>query len=201
MRSTHTLRLMAFRDRLRAAFPTLFDRGAKRRPAASIELEDDPPPTGIPWTTGGIAPVERAEEFVVGEGGTIKQVAQTRVTVAGRPPWHYAALLLVVVVLIGGVAFALTRSPDVAVEDAVESPAVSVAPPTFPPTEPPPATVDPAVGTLDDKDCEDFATQEEAQDFFAEAGGPDQDLHHLDPDGDGIPCDPDDTGGATPTAG
>lgn len=40
-----------------------------------------------------------------------------------------------------------------------------------------------------DRDCGDFATQKEAQIFFEAAGGPDQDPHRLDRDGDGIACD------------
>lgn len=41
----------------------------------------------------------------------------------------------------------------------------------------------------DDRDCKDFTTQEEAQRFFLEAGGPITDLHRLDTDGDGVVCE------------
>lgn len=40
-----------------------------------------------------------------------------------------------------------------------------------------------------DKDCSDFKTQKEAQDFFIAAGGPSNDPHKLDVDGDGEACE------------
>ncbi|MDZ5472696.1 excalibur calcium-binding domain-containing protein [Bacillus sp. 31A1R] len=40
-----------------------------------------------------------------------------------------------------------------------------------------------------DYDCSDFDTQEEAQAFFEDEGGPDDDPHDLDRDGDGMSCD------------
>jgi micrococcal nuclease len=40
-----------------------------------------------------------------------------------------------------------------------------------------------------DRDCSDFATQDEAQRFFIAAGGPDRDPHRLDGDHDGIACE------------
>ena len=42
---------------------------------------------------------------------------------------------------------------------------------------------------LDDRDCSDFSTLAEAQQFYRRAGGPDQDPHFLDQDGDGIACE------------
>src|SRR3990167_179739 len=36
-----------------------------------------------------------------------------------------------------------------------------------------------------DYDCPDFGSQEEAQEFFEEQGGPSKDPHNLDRDGDG----------------
>lgn len=39
-----------------------------------------------------------------------------------------------------------------------------------------------------DRDCGDFGTWEEAQDFYEAAGGPDDDPHRLDGDRDGIAC-------------
>lgn len=47
----------------------------------------------------------------------------------------------------------------------------------------------PAASAQDDRDCSDFATQEEAQRFFEEQGGPEQDPHMLDPDKDGKACE------------
>jgi hypothetical protein len=41
----------------------------------------------------------------------------------------------------------------------------------------------------EDHDCADFGTQSQAQDFFEENGGPDEDYHNLDRDGDGIACE------------
>ena len=40
-----------------------------------------------------------------------------------------------------------------------------------------------------DKDCKDFSSQREAQEFFEEQGGPDEDFHNLDRDGDGVVCE------------
>ncbi|MCI0837946.1 MAG: thermonuclease family protein [Chloroflexi bacterium] len=40
-----------------------------------------------------------------------------------------------------------------------------------------------------DRDCGDFSTWREANDFFVAAGGPAKDPHRLDGDGDGVPCE------------
>jgi len=40
-----------------------------------------------------------------------------------------------------------------------------------------------------DYDCTDFSTHSEAQDFFESEGGPDEDYHNLDRDGDGVACE------------
>jgi len=40
-----------------------------------------------------------------------------------------------------------------------------------------------------DYDCSDFSTQEEAQEFFEAEGGPGEDYHNLDRDGDGVACE------------
>jgi len=40
-----------------------------------------------------------------------------------------------------------------------------------------------------DYDCSDFSTQEEAQQFFEDHGGPWEDYHNLDRDGDGVACE------------
>lgn len=41
----------------------------------------------------------------------------------------------------------------------------------------------------DEYNCEDFETWEEAQEIFESSGGIENDVHHLDRDGDGIPCE------------
>lgn len=46
----------------------------------------------------------------------------------------------------------------------------------------------PASGFVD-RDCADFSSQAEAQAFFEANGGPSQDRHGLDPDGDGVACE------------
>lgn len=58
-----------------------------------------------------------------------------------------------------------------------------------------------AASAQDDKDCSDFATQEEAQRFYEDQGGPEQDPHMLDPDKDGKACEglPSGSPGASPT--
>lgn len=40
-----------------------------------------------------------------------------------------------------------------------------------------------------DRDCSDFATQDEAEAFYEAAGGPSVDPHRLDSDGDGLACE------------
>jgi hypothetical protein len=40
----------------------------------------------------------------------------------------------------------------------------------------------------DEYNCDDFATQEEAQKFFKNAGGPSKDVNGLDGDNDGVAC-------------
>lgn len=40
-----------------------------------------------------------------------------------------------------------------------------------------------------DRDCGDFDTQRQAQNFFLDHGGPNNDPHRLDADGDGIACE------------
>lgn len=47
----------------------------------------------------------------------------------------------------------------------------------------------PGQAAYGDRDCSDFATQAAAQRFFLDQGGPDQDPHRLDADGDGIACE------------
>lgn len=42
---------------------------------------------------------------------------------------------------------------------------------------------------ITDRNCSDFSNWEEAQDFFEAEGGPEQDPHRLDADGDGIACE------------
>ena len=49
--------------------------------------------------------------------------------------------------------------------------------------------IDNAGQPLDDRDCSDFTTWMEAQDFYEQAGGPGQDPHLLDQDGDGVACE------------
>ena len=44
-------------------------------------------------------------------------------------------------------------------------------------------------GSFVDQDCADFSTQNEAQRFFEQEGGPQDDPHGLDADSDGIACE------------
>jgi hypothetical protein len=44
-------------------------------------------------------------------------------------------------------------------------------------------------GVRRDYDCADFVTQQEAQNFFEQQGGPLKDPHNLDGDADGIACE------------
>lgn len=47
-----------------------------------------------------------------------------------------------------------------------------------------------------DRDCDDFDTQEEAQAFFEAEGGPESDPHRLDANDDGIACETLPSGGS-----
>ena len=40
-----------------------------------------------------------------------------------------------------------------------------------------------------DRNCSDFETWQEAQDFFLSEGGPEEDPHRLDGNSDGIACE------------
>ncbi len=60
-----------------------------------------------------------------------------------------------------------------------------IAPPVVTPTQ---APAPPTLGPVQDRNCSDFDTWLEAQEFFKSAGGPDSDPHRLDRDGDGIAC-------------
>ncbi|MYH40647.1 MAG: excalibur calcium-binding domain-containing protein [Chloroflexi bacterium] len=39
-----------------------------------------------------------------------------------------------------------------------------------------------------DRNCSDFTSWEDAQTFYEKAGGPEEDRHRLDHDGDGVAC-------------
>ena len=57
-------------------------------------------------------------------------------------------------------------------------------PPRQPEPTPEPAPEEP----FEDRDCGDFSEWQDAQDFFLAEGGPDEDPHGLDRDGDGVAC-------------
>jgi hypothetical protein len=50
-------------------------------------------------------------------------------------------------------------------------------------------TVPAASATAGDKDCSDFSTWRQAQNFYKNHGGPRYDPHRLDADHDGIACE------------
>ncbi len=50
-------------------------------------------------------------------------------------------------------------------------------------------TVPAASATAGDKDCSDFSTWRQAQNFYKNHGGPRYDPHRLDADRDGIACE------------
>ena len=61
-------------------------------------------------------------------------------------------------------------------------------PPATPTNAPTPTATKPETED-DDRNCSDFDTWREAQDFYESAGGPASDPHRLDGDGDGIACE------------
>ncbi len=79
-------------------------------------------------------------------------------------------------------------------KSAPPTPTPTAIPPTpthtaVPPT--PTQTPKPAVPTptFEDRDCSDFDTWKEAQEFFQSAGGPEEDPHRLDRNEDGVACE------------
>lgn len=62
----------------------------------------------------------------------------------------------------------------------------SVLPKSFQRTDNPQVERAPSTG---DYDCSDFDSQKEAQEFFEDEGGPYDDPHNLDRDGDGVACE------------
>ncbi len=116
--------------------------------------------------------------------GIARMVEQT-------PNWQKLALgaaLLVALLVLGYALFFRDDVPDVAASPSV--PAFT----NTPATTPPPATVSPPtvsapIAGLVDRNCSNFSTQQEAQNFYKESGGPEKDLHGLDPDKNGTACD------------
>lgn len=95
-----------------------------------------------------------------------------------------------------------TCEPEESTTPATASPApepnATEAPPTATrPAPEPTATANPATATPTllydpdgpDRNCGDFETWQQAQDFYLAAGGPGSDRHRLDNDGDGIACE------------
>ena len=84
------------------------------------------------------------------------------------------------------------RIPEPPTPSATSAPTPSVTStptPSVTSTSTPEPTLAPAATQEPDRNCSDFDTCQEAQDFFLSAGGPDSDSHHLDGDGDGIACE------------
>lgn len=50
-------------------------------------------------------------------------------------------------------------------------------------------TTERSISEYGDYDCSDFSSWREAQEFFEDEGGPADDYHNLDRDGDGIACE------------
>ena len=70
------------------------------------------------------------------------------------------------------------------------SPGPEGTPPVPTPTQPAPtATPQPDEDEFQDRNCNDFETWQEAQDFFLSEGGPTLDPHRLDRNGDGVACE------------
>ena len=74
-----------------------------------------------------------------------------------------------------------TAAPPTATRPAPES-----TPTAIPATPAPTLLYDP---NGPDRNCTDFETWQQAQDFYLAAGGPESDRHRLDNDGDGIACE------------
>ncbi|MCY3655041.1 MAG: excalibur calcium-binding domain-containing protein [Chloroflexi bacterium] len=86
-------------------------------------------------------------------------------------------IVLAVVVSLGAACLEQAAPADAPAPTATEDPAAPAAPAT--------SGYDPAGP---DRNCGDFSTWREAQDFYEAAGGPAADPHRLDRDGDGVAC-------------
>ena len=89
--------------------------------------------------------------------------------------------------LIAGVLALNNGTPDNVVPKSQKNSAVSPTSGTFFRNDDPTTTR--SFEEYGDRDCPDFATQQEAQDFFELEGGPAKDFHNLDRDGDGVVCE------------
>ena len=88
----------------------------------------------------------------------------------------------------GGSVSASTSAPGQLVPtSAATSPTATEIAPTVNPTPAP--TMAPTPPEFEDRDCSDFDTWQEAQDFFLSEGGPEEDPHRLDRNRDGVACE------------
>jgi hypothetical protein len=127
---------------------------------------------------------ERTEQVVVEEGPTPPlppgpSVDRNRVAMI--------VLLVLLVAIVLGVGWFLFLRSDEEPAPPITTPIATVPATPAPTIEPTPEPTPPE--GLDDKDCKDFGSQTEAQNFYIESGGPTQDLHRIDPDGNGIACE------------
>lgn len=93
---------------------------------------------------------------------------------------------LVGLAVLGGGAWMLLTPDNSYEESAKDRIKMNALMDTFERTDNPTETRSSATG---DRDCGDFSSQVEAQAFFESEGGPGEDPHNLDRDGDGIACE------------
>ncbi len=91
------------------------------------------------------------------------------------------------------VSTAMMPPPSITASTPVESlqttPVLPTSPPPVPETTPAESTVSTPVCTTNTYNCTDFKTQQEAQDVYNKCGGLANDVHKLDKNKDGHPCD------------
>ena len=153
-----------------------------------------PGPTGARPLPAALEPLQESQEFIVAPGRPGGDVVKAARRDLDRSTLIKILLgLLIAVVVIGAVAYFFMRDtgpePTVPPLTTPGPVATTVATPAPTVVAPGPAATVPPGATLDDKDCSDFSTQADAQNFYRESGGPDQDFHGLDADRNGQACD------------
>lgn len=107
--------------------------------------------------------------------------------------WEYIGKGLVGVALVGGGGYWLLSgheetTPSTPLDIDTQPASVGrIRPSTYTRTDNPTETR--SFEQYGDRDCGDFSSQQEAQEFFEEEGGPATDYHNLDRDGDGVVCE------------
>ncbi len=131
-------------------------------------------------TEGSEVPVGSAVELVLSRGPIVEQL--TVPDVAGKSEEEAVAILTEAGLSPTTSSEFSKAIPEGAVIDTDPAAGEQV-------TEGSPITVIVSSGSGEDRDCDEFSSQEEAQEYFESRGGPSIDPDMLDGDGDGFACE------------